>query len=644
MLGRIKAALGLLITLAVVGGRAFGQAPPDGLSVKYSHVTGMASLVTASDGGAIPLKGAKAGVADKSADFLNQYGDLFGITNPSAELTQVKVEKDTVLGYQSTKYEQKFNGVKVFGGVLKVHQNKGGKIVAANGNFYPIPEGFSTTPVLNKTAAEALAIGLVTGLTPSVEKSELVIIDQGWYGGTSSGPHLAYYILLRDQAHAFRRGFFVDAMTGQALEQWNMMFDVKNRTVYSAQETLTTNTLVLRTEGDPPSGDADGDKVYAFAGDVYDYYFRAFGRDSIDGQSLPMDLIVHINGGGFCPNAFWDGRHMNFCTGVVSDDVTAHELTHGVTDHEGGPGVDFYFYQPGQLNESLSDIFGELVDLFNGNAAFPGSPTGPPFWPPNEAGISGLDTPNNLRTNQCSKGPSFPDGIRWLMGEDLTAFGPDRAIRDMWDPTCFCNPDRAGSPLLFVDCAEPHNGSGVLNHGFALMTDGGVFNGQTITGVGPIKSGAIIYRALTLYLTELSDFIDAYNAINQAAQDLIGTFPNDPRTGLPSTSMFTAFDAQQVDKALISVEMNTPGACGSLHAATPCPTPDKNKDLELYSPNEEAGGGFGRSVSGIPNTAGDGLGDLVIGAFQENSGVSPQNAGKAYIFNGLFNTVPLALT
>jgi len=76
------------------------------------------------------------------------------------------------------------------------------------------------------------------------------------------------------------------------------------------------------------------------------------------------------------------------------------------------------------------------------------------------------------------------------------------------------------------------------------------------------RPGGLV-RALTTYLTVASDFEDAYYALNQAAMDLVGTDQNDPRTGLPSGVPFTASDAQQVDKALLAVEMNTEGACGA---------------------------------------------------------------------------------
>ena len=88
-----------------------------------------------------------------------------------------------------------------------------------------------------------------------------------------------------------------------------------------------------------------------------------------------------------------------------------------------------------------------------------------------------------------------------------------------------------------------HSGSGVPNHAFAMLTDGKTFNGITVAGIGPIKAGAVWYRALTVYLTPASDFQDAYLAINQAAADLIGTTPLDPRTGAASAGARSAGSA-----------------------------------------------------------------------------------------------------
>lgn len=54
----------------------------------------------------------------------------------------------------------------------------------------------------------------------------------------------------------------------------------------------------------------------------------------------------------------------------------------------------------------------------------------------------------------------------------------------------------------------------------------------------------------------------------------------------------------------------------------------------LASPNEEAGGEFGRAVAGLRDATGDGRGDIIVGAWLEDPGPSPINAGRAYVFNG----------
>ena len=61
----------------------------------------------------------------------------------------------------------------------------------------------------------------------------------------------------------------------------------------------------------------------------------------------------------------------------MTDDIVAHELSHGLTEFTANL---IYQNQPGQLNASFSDVFGELIDLFNGDVAFAGPPGGAP-WP-----------------------------------------------------------------------------------------------------------------------------------------------------------------------------------------------------------------------------------------------------------------------
>ena len=75
------------------------------------------------------------------------------------------------------------------------------------------------------------------------------------------------------------------------------------------------------------------------------------------------------------------------------------------------------------------------------------------------------------------------------MGEDSTAFGG--AIRDMWTPTCMDDPGKvtdAEYHCLTTDGGGVHTNSGVPNHGYALLVDGGTYNGQTVAGIGLVKA------------------------------------------------------------------------------------------------------------------------------------------------------------
>lgn len=53
------------------------------------------------------------------------------------------------------------------------------------------------------------------------------------------------------------------------------------------------------------------------------------------------------------------------------------------------------------------------------------------------------------------------------------------------------------------------------------------------------------------------------------------------------------------------------------------------------SPNAELSGRFGESASGIPDVNNDDRGDYIVGAPQEDPGGLPSDAGKAYVFNGV---------
>ena len=112
----------------------------------------------------------------------------------------------------------------------------------------------------------------------------------------------------------------------------------------------------VRGEDDPPTGDAAVDEAFDGLGATFDFFWDAYQRSSIDGAGGPLLATVHY--GRDYDNAFWNGERMVFGDGdgevfvgfTGSLTVIAHELTHGVTEYEGGL---VYQGQSGALNESL---------------------------------------------------------------------------------------------------------------------------------------------------------------------------------------------------------------------------------------------------------------------------------------------------
>ncbi|MFQ5591033.1 MAG: M4 family metallopeptidase [Phycisphaerae bacterium] len=551
--------------------------------VVASEATGLATFITSASDGPIPLARPASDAPGALTSFLDEYGQLFGITDARTELS-VAGSKVCVLGQVHTTYQQYYRGVRVFGGMVKVHQDSEGNVPAANGRFFRIPNWLNPAPALSADDAASVARADVGLGQLAVDRNELVVVDPSGYGDPPRGPHLAYHVTVSDRDAFVHEAFFVDADNGEVLDRWSLTETVLNRMVYFGQNTNDLRKAPARFEGEPPSPDRDANRAYDYSGDFYNFLLRMFGRDGItDGLPYTLNATVHFGllpgqGGEFCPNAFWDDNTGDaaFCTDVAQDDVVAHEWGHALTAVTAGL---IYQNQPGQLNESYSDVWGELIDLFNGDAGFPGEPGGP-AWPRPSGYIGpGTDTPNGLRpAGQCSTTiTGHPNGVRWLLAEDSTGVnGFLGEIRDMWEPTCSrpnaqhpCCPDRGYH--AWQVCGGPngrdnggvHSGSGIPNHAFAILTDGKVFNGYTVAGIGPIKAAAVWYRALVYYLTPISDFEDAYAAIKRAAFDLVGTTPLDPRTGEPSDAVFTAADVDQVDLALRAVEMDQRGACGA---------------------------------------------------------------------------------
>src|SRR5690606_21544557 len=115
-----------------------------------------------------------------------------------------------------------------------------------------------------------------------VEDAELTIVDPGWYGDPATGERLAWRIVLTDLEAGVRQAMFIDAHTGEVLDQWTLIEQLLAREVYDAGGGPSLPGTLARPEGSGAVADADVNRAYDYAGDFHAYLQRAFGRDSLD--------------------------------------------------------------------------------------------------------------------------------------------------------------------------------------------------------------------------------------------------------------------------------------------------------------------------------------------------------------------------
>jgi Zn-dependent metalloprotease len=140
------------------------------------------------------------------------------------------------------------------------------------------------------------------------------------------------------------------------------------RTIYDAKGAEDPDVKdVVRKEGAGPVADVAVNEAYEGLGDTFKFYWESYKRNSIDGQGMPLDGVVHF--GSNYDNAFWNGSRMIFGDGdgqiltrtTAAKDVIGHELTHGVTEHTANLA---YQGQSGALNEHFSDAMGIMVKQY----------------------------------------------------------------------------------------------------------------------------------------------------------------------------------------------------------------------------------------------------------------------------------------
>jgi thermolysin len=443
----------------------------------------------------------------RSLAFLKEHGGVAGLREPAAELEFVRASEDD-LGLTHVRQEQVHQGVPVFGVQIITHMDAGG-VGETTGHANEAARLVNTTPRLSAAAAikAARAALAYEGELSEQPRAKLVILPNV---DGSDGAALTYQVELfvEDRANRpERHQYFIDAHTGRVVWHYDSIADATGYSLYSGTVDIPTRysngafRMYADGFGACTTRNYSGGSVYQDSDNVWgngsEYfgqtaavdahfnlkstwsYFRdVLGRYGLDGSSRAAHAYVHY--GTNVANAFYDNDTMKFGDGDagstpwVSTDIVAHEFTHGVTQYAAGL---VYSNEPGAANESFSDIFGTAVEFY--------------------VGIN-------------------PD---YVLAEDAVPGG----IRYMADPAIDHYSERVYIGSSY-DNGGVHYNSGIQNKAFYLLAEGGTHpqSGVAVTGIGRSAAEFIFYRALDVYVTPNSQFINIRNATVSAAGDLYG--------------------------------------------------------------------------------------------------------------------------
>ncbi len=391
------------------------------------------------------------------------------------------------------KYQQMKDGLEVVGGDLVLHVDRKGRVYTATG----LARGLSTGNAVPDVSGQA---AVDTALRDAVKRGgtelEVTALPTLSYVLAETGAiRLAWRIELSGEGTdaQLRDSVFIDAKSGAMVAVHPHVHTVLSRRVHDAKSGQTLPGQLARTETGQPSADVSVEQNFGHLGSTYKCYQELFNRDSIDGNGLQLVSSVHFR--NKFNNAQWNGSQMLYGDGdgvTFSDlsrslDVTAHELTHGVTQSTSGL---IYQGQSGALNEAMSDIFAAICESH-------------------------------------ARGGVIDDNT-WLVGEEIfTPATPGDALRYMGNPT-LDNVSKDFYPERYTasgDNGGVHFNSGIPNLVFKLLVTGGTHprakTTVSVPAIGIAKAAAIFYRSQqTGYLTSSSNFEAARAATAQAAADL----------------------------------------------------------------------------------------------------------------------------
>lgn len=462
------------------------------------------------------LSDKKVPSADEAINFIEKNKVLLDFKGTKNDLKVLETSKDE-LGYTHVKFAQLFAGDEIKDRVITVHFDRDGYIVNLTGNIENKINTITKLGTKNITSNEAIEIAKnkleVTELRKeaSSEKQILIFDDKAYE---------VYKINIQYNIPEIGNwDIYVEANSGEIVKQEsNIRFDgavtgsgtavdgtIKALNLYQSGTTYQLKDVTKPMTGQITSYTANNAQVepgtlatststtisdraevsaHYYAGTVYDFYKNLFSRNSINNSGMSIISTVHY--GSRYNNAFWDGSQMVYGDGDGSQftylsgdlDVVAHEMTHGVDSSTANLN---YQDQSGALNESISDIFGVLVETYD-------------------------------KYNVKGGGTWTFNSANWVVGDDVYTPGTSGdALRSLANPTLYGQPaTMSGYVNTTSDNGGVHTNSGIPNKAGYLIAQ----------SIGCEKTARIYYRALTNYFISTTDFAGSKSGLVQAATDL----------------------------------------------------------------------------------------------------------------------------
>ena len=478
------------------------------------------------------------------------------------------VADDMVPGRVAERYEQRHQGVRVFGADVIRQVNTFGQAESVFGTLYD-DIGISTVPRLTPGDVTATLDPIV----PSVKGGrglELVVLPM------ADGSYRLAYTARVMNASGWNsretgpiRRVFVDANTGATLRSYNdtwtqsstvgsgagvlgdqkklstalqsgkflavdllrppdtrsygsfpkaamITFDLKNNITYAINVLNTGNvtTSDIATDDDNAWGDPGLVDAHVNAGYTYDYYYKRFGRKGLDNNNIEIwsfvnpvrasDYLTYYN---TYSDLFLNAAYLGDGNIYYGVGLPSTVTLGGLKWYPFSGALDVVAHE---LSHGVTDYTSNLVYSGESGAL-------------NEAfsDMMGTAVENFFQTVGTGLGQAD-----WLIGEDIARPG---GIRSMAAPNTFGDPDHYSVRYTGSgDNGGVHTNSSIVNHMYYLAIMGGTnrVSKQTVTGVGFDNRALIettIYRAFTVLMPSNATFSTARAATIQAARDLYGS-------------------------------------------------------------------------------------------------------------------------